>query len=354
MRAQPESSLRSKGGNAALLPVRRRRVERCRTDMNATTHQMTSKPEHTRPLPLLSLCTLACPLVIAFVCTASAVTLRTTPDEKSDLLETGSASTRPPSAPVLPAEIKIVSYNMRWRGGDELRRLIVMLREDAEIGGAAIIGLQEVDRNKQRTGNVNTARTIAEALGMNYAWAAPPQVNDGQEEETGVAILSSYPMTNVERIVLPNEGPGKRRRVALGATLRIGTTDVRVYSVHAETRIPVEKKMEQLHAVLKDLQRRPKTEQAIVLGDFNTIKGKDVRACVKLFTDEGLTAAIPHDQATWKTFIFKLKLDWVWLRALEATGSGIVQRITLSDHWPLWVRVKFGGDSKSIQPPKKG
>ncbi|MBA3438675.1 MAG: endonuclease/exonuclease/phosphatase family protein [Pyrinomonadaceae bacterium] len=266
-------------------------------------------------------------------------------------METGSASNLRPSAPVLPTEIKIVSYNMRWRGGDELRRLIVMLREDAEIGGAAIIGLQEVDRNKQRTGNVNTARTIAEALGMHYVWTAPPTAQTGQEEETGVAILSSYPLMNVERIVLPNEGPGKRRRVALGATLRIGTTDVRVYSVHAETRIPVEKKMDQLHAVLKDLQRRPKTEQAIVLGDFNTIKGKDVRACIKLFTDEGLTAAIPHDQATWKTFIFKLKLDWVWLRGLEATGSGIVHRITLSDHWPLWVRVKFGGDGKtSIQP----
>jgi hypothetical protein len=37
--------------------------------------------------------------------------------------------------------------------------------------------LQEVDRNKKRTGNVNTARQLAEALGMRYAWAAPPDAD---------------------------------------------------------------------------------------------------------------------------------------------------------------------------------
>ena len=83
----------------------------------------------------------------------------------------------------------------------------------------------------------------------------------------------------------------------------------------------------------------------------NTTKGKEVRACIKLFTDSGLTAAIPHDQATWKTFILKLKLDWVWLRGLKAIESGIVHSITLSDHWPLWVKVRFGGDGRSpIRP----
>ena len=317
---------------------------------------MMNKPEYTRFLSPLSLRVLVLLFVIASLCAASAAATRTAragkANQKSDLLEIGSAPPRP--APASPAEMKIVSYNMRWRGGDELRQLITMLREDAEIGGAAIIGLQEVDRNKGRTGNVNTARMIAEALGMNYAWAAPPPAKDGEEEETGVAILSSYPMTNVERIVLPHEGPGKRRRVGLGATVSIGPFDVRVYSVHAETRIPVEKKMDQLRAVLTDLERRPKTERAIVLVDFNTIKGKDVRACVKLFTDEGLTAALPHDRPTWKTLIFKLKLDWVWLRGLEATGSGIVHRITLSDHWPLWVKVKFGeGAGSSPRSPSR-
>ena len=74
--------------------------------------------------------------------------------------------------PSAPAEIKLISYNIRWRSGDELREMIELLKHDPEIGKAQIIGLQEVDRNKKRTGNTNTARLIAEELGMYYAWAA--------------------------------------------------------------------------------------------------------------------------------------------------------------------------------------
>nr|MBA3767132.1 hypothetical protein [Acidobacteriota bacterium] len=202
-------------------------------------------------------------------------------------------------------------------------------------------------------GNVNTAREIAEALGMYYAWAAPPANGEEKEEETGVAILSPYPMTDVERIVLPNEGPGKRRRAAVGATIHMSAFDVRVYSIHAETRIKMERKMEQLRASLIDLQRYPKITRAIVLGDFNTIKGKDVKGARKLFTEAGFTTPFPDDRATFKAvYILKLKLDWIWLRGFEATGYGIVHRIGLSDHWPLWV--KLSEDSPiNVQTPSR-
>ncbi|MDQ3806128.1 MAG: hypothetical protein M3416_20145, partial [Acidobacteriota bacterium] len=116
--------------------------------------------------------------------------------------------------------MKIVSYNIRWRGGEELQEVIELLRADPEVGGAAIIGLQEVDRDKERTKNVNTARAIADALRMHYAWAAPPS-KEGKEEETGVALLSPHPLSDAVRIVLPHEGPGGRRRVAVGATVHV-------------------------------------------------------------------------------------------------------------------------------------
>src|SRR5688572_10921527 len=101
----------------------------------------------------------------------------------ASLLEVGGreAAARPAAA---PAELKIVSYNIRYRAGDELKRLAALLKDDPEIGGAHVIGLQEVDRNKKRTGNANTARQLAEALGMRYAWAAPPDTDKDGEEET--------------------------------------------------------------------------------------------------------------------------------------------------------------------------
>ncbi|HAF22902.1 MAG TPA: hypothetical protein DCK93_08300 [Blastocatellia bacterium] len=127
---------------------------------------------------------------------------------ESQLLEIGRASRLRPVAQS-PADLKVVSYNIRWRSGDDLKKLGRLLKDDAEVGGASILGLQEVDRHKERSGKTNTARTLAEDLGMHYAWAAPPAPKSEQEEETGVVILSSYPLTDVHRIVLPSEGPGR-------------------------------------------------------------------------------------------------------------------------------------------------
>ena len=274
------------------------------------------------------------------------LTVRADGGAEGALLEVGSAS-KVSTPAAAPGGLKVVSYNMRWRGGEDLRKLIELLRSDAEIGGAAIIGLQEVDRKKKRTDHTNTARVIAEALGMHYAWAAPP-AKEGEEEETGVAILSPHELKDVTRLVLPHEGPGKRRRAAVGATVIVGETPVRFYSVHAETRIPVAKKVEQWGAVLEDLKRHPKVSRAVVVGDFNTIKGKDVKAARKLFDEAGFATPFADNVSTWRTFIFKLKLDWLWLRGFEAGGFGIDKQVGLSDHWPLWVELKLG---KSAGPP---
>jgi endonuclease/exonuclease/phosphatase family metal-dependent hydrolase len=268
--------------------------------------------------------------------------------KEPSLLEIG-GDVRTAGGPSAPPELKVVSYNIRYRVGDDLQRLIGLLREDPEIGGAHVIGLQEVDRNKRRTGNVNTARQLADALGMRYAWAAPPDADDDGEEETGCAILSVFPLTDAARILLTHEGPGGRRRVAVGATVRVGGVPVRVYSVHAETRMPVEKKVEHWQAVLDDLRLHPDAAGAIVVGDFNTIKGKDVKAARRLFERAGFTAPHPDGEKTWKTFVFKLKLDWLWLRGLEVRASGIDRDIGLSDHWPLWATVRLNappGDTR--------
>ncbi|HVF67015.1 MAG TPA: endonuclease/exonuclease/phosphatase family protein [Pyrinomonadaceae bacterium] len=268
------------------------------------------------------------------------------------LLEVGGESKAAETDAGGPESLKVVSYNIRWRGGDDLQQLIKLLREDTEIGGAHIIGLQEVDRNKKRTGNVNTARQLAEALGMRYAWAAPPDSDKDGEEETGVVLLSTFPLSDVRRVVLEGEGPDGRRRVAVGATVSVGRARLRVYSVHAETRMPVEKKIGHWRSVLEDLKRFPEARGAIVLGDFNTIKQKDVNAARKLFADAGFDTPFPDDKTTWQTFIVKLKLDWLWLRGLDATGYGIDKSVDLSDHWPLWATVKVPSSKSQVHSSK--
>lgn len=271
------------------------------------------------------------------------------PSDPNDatLFETGQPA-RLRSAPLATTEFKVVSFNIRWRGGEDLQKLVKFLHDDPEIGNAVIIGLQEVDRNKKRTKNQNTIKLMAHELGMHYAWAAPPTPKSTQEEETGVALLSPFPLTETRRIVLPHEGPGGRKRVGLGATIKIGDKSLRAYSVHGETRMAMNKKVAQMKAVLDDLAQFPKEMPAIVMGDFNTWEFDAGTRTVKLFTGQGFHTPFKGDSTFCQQILFvplKLKLDWIWLRNLNATKYGIDRKVKLSDHWPLWTSVSIQGDT---------
>ena len=271
-------------------------------------------------------------------------------DAKLDalLLETGQAATLRKQTPDA-RDIKVVSYNIRWRGGEDLKKLAKFLHEDPEVGSAAILALQEVDRRKKRTGNNNTAKALADDLGLHYAWAAPPSPQPKDEEETGVAILSVYPLSDVKRIVLPHPGPGKRRRVALGATVEIDGQQWRIYSAHAETRISVDKKMEQFNAILEDLKRYPENTPAIVMGDLNTWEPSADDKTIKLFTKAGFKTPFGGKSTFQRKVLLvpiEFRLDWVWLRGLEATSHGMDRGIAVSDHWPLWTNVRLATATK--------
>ena len=268
-------------------------------------------------------------------------------ENDSALLEHGAPRTLE-RVGLINGEIKVVSYNIRYRSGNDLKKLLELFKEDPEIGNAVILGLQEVDRHKKRTGKTNTARVIADELRMNYAWAAPPSARSTDEEETGVAIMSPFPISDVRRMVLPHNGPNQRRRVALAATVRIHDTDVRVYSMHGETRIDMDKKLEQMSTLLADIKRYPKTMPVILVGDLNTWEPDAARKTIKLFSDAGLHTPFGSQKTFSRRALFipiEFRLDWVWLRGFKVLTYGIDKKINLSDHFPLWVNVML--------PPKK-
>lgn len=253
------------------------------------------------------------------------------------LLETGQAA-KLVSGPDTPAEITVVSYNIRWRTGAELEQIASWLKSKH----ALVIALQEVDRGKQRTNKTNNARALAESLGMYYAWAAPPANKENPEEETGVELLSAYQLTDITPIILPHKGPG-RWRAAIGATIKVGKTSIRIYSVHSETRMTLGQKLDQYRAAIDDLARFPKSTPAIVMGDFNSWEPATVEAVRKLFVQEHFSTPFPDDETTFKrsavVFDLKLKLDWIWLRGVTAKSYGIDRSLTVSDHFPLWTEV---------------
>jgi endonuclease/exonuclease/phosphatase family metal-dependent hydrolase len=184
---------------------------------------------------------------------------------------------------------------------------------------------------------------------MHYVWATPPTPKPTDEEETGVAILSVYPLSDVQRIVLPHEGPNGRRRVALGATVEIDNKRWRVYSAHSETRIAVSKKLEQFKALLDDLAHYPANMPAIIMGDLNTWEPNADGKTKKFFLDAGLKTPFGGEATFKRRVLFvplELKLDWVWLRGLEAASFGIDRKVEVSDHFPLWTSLKNPGETQ--------
>jgi endonuclease/exonuclease/phosphatase family metal-dependent hydrolase len=188
--------------------------------------------------------------------------------DNSVLLESGN----PKKLRTTPSngEIRIISYNIRWRSGDDLKELIKAFREDNEDWQSNDHCLTGGGSSEEASGKTNTAKLIADELGLYYAWAAPPTANKDDEEETGVALLSVYPLTDVCRLILPHKGPGGRRRAALGASIMVGNVPIRIYSAHAETRISMDEKLDQLNAVLEDLKSHSPEAPAIIMGDLNT------------------------------------------------------------------------------------
>ena len=301
-------------------------------------------------LTILILLLLAQFLPLTLVQETSAPAKQTTkqshPSDNSVLIELGQAARLRDYSPT--AEMRVVSYNIRWRSGEDLKKIIQLFREDKEIGNPTVVALQEVDRQKQRSGKTNTAKLLADELGLYYAWAAPPTPKSGSEEETGVAILSTYPLSEVCRIVLPHEGPGKRRRVALGASIKAGDNQIRIYSVHAETRISMEKKLDQLNIVLADLKEHS-NGPAIIMGDFNTWQTDAAPKTIKLFSDAGFTTPFGSQKTFSQKVLFvpvNFRLDWIWMKGFEALNHGIDRDIEISDHWPLWTSVKIKGSSR--------
>jgi endonuclease/exonuclease/phosphatase family metal-dependent hydrolase len=270
-------------------------------------------------------------------------------EAEASLLESGTP-TKLRQIGLKDGEIKIVSYNIRYRSGDDLKKLLKLLREDPEIGNAMILGLQEVDRHKKRTDQTNTARTIADNLGLNYAWAAPPPAKPTDEEETGVAIMTPFPMSDIRRLVLPHEGPNQRRRVALGATVRINGKDIRVYSMHGETRIDMDKKIEQMGTLIQDLKQYPEDLPVVVVGDLNTWEASAAAKTIKLFSGAGFHTPF-GSQTTFSRRVFlipiEFRLDWVWLRGMRVVTYGIDRKINLSDHFPLWANVKLPAEKET-------
>jgi endonuclease/exonuclease/phosphatase family metal-dependent hydrolase len=296
------------------------------------------------------------------------------------------ASSAAPASQLFGATVSrlvVATYNIRYGvgshliGGSLLRRLGIsrpgrrarlvagnvfkaarILSDGARMPRADVVALQEADRGTRRAGGQHVARSLAEALRMNFVRAGTPtpadvgpepkkwwldfeeRINLGEEGNTGVAILSRLPLSRAARIELPWSVCPWRPRLALAAAVPFGARVLQLFNAHIDTHASVEGQLEQHRAVLARADETSACDPVVILGDFNTLTRAARDAARSLLESRGYATPIPTDTATWRSGPLRYHFDWIFVRGARVTRWGVAHARGISDHWPVWVEIE--------------
>lgn len=237
--------------------------------------------------------------------------------------------------------MKIMSYNIQHGVGmDEqlnLKRIATVIQD----AGAAIIGLQEVDRfYGNRSQFQDQVKTLAKLLDFDYCYGANLQEKsdhrDFQVSEYGIAILSQYPIESDHHILL--ESFGEEQRGVLNATISIGNQTMSIYNTHLglDTRSR-QSQVNELVSIIK-----AETDPCILLGDFNAHPNS--KEILSLIMQSGLTESFQNvqDAHTFPSNKPKEKIDYIFISSTVKTWDPVVIQSNASDHLPIMVTCQLG------------
>lgn len=241
--------------------------------------------------------------------------------------------------------------------GENIHQAARALSEGLRLPPVDILALQEADKETARTGGHHVARELAEQLQMSWVHAPagiPRGVKpkdrqwwlDFEEEiglqdpgDTGVALLSDFPMDDVTRVDLPWTECPWRPRLAVGASMKVGSETIRIFNSHIDPHTAADGLLEQLEVVLDHAANF--AGPTVVLGDFNTLSRRKCIETRSLLESRGYTTPFPTGTPTWRGAGLRLHADWIFVRNLDVIRWGVARPLSVSDHWPVWVEVAF-------------
>ena len=277
-------------------------------------------------------------------------------------------------------KIVFVSYNIRYAvgsfliSGGLLRRIGIsrpsrrarlvqnniekaakVFSESKLLPQADFIALQEADKETLRAGRIHVARELAKKMSFTLAHAQlhiPRHIEQQKRQwyldfeepikrddagDTGLAVLSRFPLENLKRLDLPWFNCPWRPRIALAATINVNKKKIRVFNSHIDPHASIDEQLEQHKAILDqaELDNLP----TVLLGDFNTLTPMARRKTRKFLEERGYISPFKTGTATWRAGLYYNHTDWIFTRGLYSTRFGIVKPLSVSDHWPIWAEI---------------
>ena len=202
---------------------------------------------------------------------------------------------------------------------------------------ASIVALQEIDVNTSRSGkDLNQAEAIAKACGMYFCFGKALDFAGGGY---GVAILSKYPISDVQTFLLPKDAdPKAEQRVLLTARLNIGRNKfIRFASTHLDVASEANRQ-QQVNEIIKKSKNDPLP--FIIAGDFNDVPNSNpINILDKAFKRSCIECAptVPQDIPT--TAIDFIAFDKRFAKKIKVTRHIVINETYASDHRPVYAEL---------------
>jgi endonuclease/exonuclease/phosphatase family metal-dependent hydrolase len=228
--------------------------------------------------------------------------------------------------------LRVMTYNIRHGLGADGRVDLGRIADVIASYGPDLVGIQEVDVNKPRSGLVDQAEDLARRLGMTAVFQ--PCIT-GESERYGIATLSRIPIRERRHFALPGRPALRGTEPRCALVTRIAwpdeSTSLDLINTHLSTRFL------ERGAQSKAISCELGGSHAIVVGDFNCTPLS--RAYKQLCG--GLRSATRYAR-TWPASIPFAPIDHILVRGLEVVRAGTwtakPARVA-SDHLPVYAEL---------------
>ncbi|WP_442481933.1 endonuclease/exonuclease/phosphatase family protein [Aeoliella sp. SH292] len=232
-------------------------------------------------------------------------------------------------------ELRVLTYNIHHgRGADgrvDLERIATVIKS----AKPDLVALNEVDRGVNRSGKMDQPAELVRLTGLHAAFEKNIDYDGG---EYGNAVLSRFPLNNIENLPLPSQYRGEQRGMLVVEVHPHEGQQLWFAATHFDYRPDPTERVKSVAMIEKLLAGRFEGRKMILAGDLNAVPDSDV---VRTLSKKWLVAesgdTFPAENPT-------KRIDYVLARPAEewrVVSAEVLEAPDQSDHRPVLVTLEL-------------